>query len=145
MSKELKYDPNVDTTSELSLLTGDKPKSIHERQLGKRRGPLMCDVCDDKPEGYKTTQALATHKRYKHQPKTADYYKQDVLRVAFKASVTPIWDEKNKIFLYADDIKIPEGYVVMDIEKGTRSVRNHSFNAQHMILVKADKVLEGRK
>lgn len=140
-NKELKYDETIDTTSELSILTGKKPKSIHERTLGKPRGPLMCDVCNDKPEGYKTTQALATHKRYKHQPKTADYYKQDVLRVAFKASVNPIWDDKNNVFLYADNMIIPEGYVILDIEKGTRSVRGHSYNAQHMILVKKDKVI----
>lgn len=145
MSKPLKYDENIDTTSELGVLTQKKTTGIHARQLGKPRGPLLCDACDDKPEGFATTQALGTHKRYKHQPKTADYYKQDVIRVAFKASVTPIWDEKNNIFLYADNIVIPDGYVVMDIEKGTRSVRGHSFNAQHMILVKADKVLEGMK
>lgn len=142
MSKPLKYDDTDTTNEDLAILGGTKPKSIHERQLGKPRGPLICDACDAKPEGYQTTQALATHKRYKHQPKTADYYKQDVIRVAFKASINPIWDEKNKIFLYADDIIIPEGYVVMDIEKGTRSVRGHSYNGQHMILVKKDKALE---
>lgn len=134
---------DVDTTKEAELF---RPKpGIHARQLGSDTKEVRCKIggfkrCD---LPFKNTSGLGNHMRQIHQPKAADIYNNDVIRVAYKTSTIPIYDTKCKGFVYPDEIQFPEGYVLKKILPGFNLIKDQANGRQYqgieMILVKEDK------
>ena len=68
-----------------------------------------------------------------------------MLRVAYKAATRPVWDAKNSLWVYPDNVSLPDGFIVYHIEPGTTAIRDNMdtpHNAIRMILVKEDKLVK---
>ena len=137
----------IDTESELKVF-GSEPTSIHARQLGEKPEGILCEIggFDRCKLPFANVQGLGNHKRQIHQPKIKEVYQNDVIRVAFKATQTPVWDPKTNLYAFPDEITIPDKYLIKEVDH-TASYINTPSEASpkrlvaRMLLVKRDKVV----
>ena len=123
---------DTDTTKPFLIIDPDapviehgQPTSIHARILGEKK-EHYCDIggFDRCKEPFKNVQGLGNHKRQKHQPKTGEIFSNDIIRVAFKTTTSPVWDPEHDLFIFPDVIKLPDGFDILYMEKGSSSMRD---------------------